>query len=744
MSQFAVAATVTPREETPVQAWKAPTDFFAAFRAGVSSEVQVYAPGAREEAARADLWARHRDIERITGKTLPRSAFMAAGDRTVTSSAGDSGGDFSGDTARVEEDLGLRPAATLDDNAYEAQLDKLRLQYPALRAVPTRDELAKRRDARLNAIAADDAQQGGLGGFLGHVAGGMLDPINLMTMGVGGSGKTFLGAIIRQGITNAAVEAAEQPLKVADAQYGGPKPTTGQMAFDVASAGVGGAAFEAIGHGLGKAAARFLPAPETPALRAAQRLDSARLVDQAVGDLPGEDYGQAVAAIERGDIPPLTPSRDVESLFPNGPADGAPAQAEYRGRTIWSQRFDPKTLDVAPELFQYKADADGQGVTARLRGVEAWDPTSSGKIIVYETRDGRQLVADGHQRRALAQRMDAKGFDATMEGFTFREADGWTPGEVRVVAALKNIREGSGTILDAAKILRTASKVMDDGSLPVTGEFMGQARGLSRLSDEAFGAVVNKVIPERYGADIGLMAGNRPDLHAGMVRLIKDMDPANGDEARAMIAEALQDDWVKTQSDTADLFGHDPAVSAMMARAKVAASVQRSLAKDARLYGQLVKHADAIEAGGNALARDANEAKLALDRAAMGVTARLSMRTGPIGEAMAEAAARVIKGEKVGDAARGVLARVRKAIEAGENLDAARGAAIDPQAPSPAARALVEPFDDPNGEGAKGLAAAKPEDAKLENEPAPGLFDDLPEAGTYERAHKALLQCAPG
>ncbi|PIB96517.1 hypothetical protein [Caulobacter sp. X] len=743
MSQFAVAATVTPREEAPAKPWEAPVNFFDAARAGFAAETQVYAPGAREEAARAQLWSRHRDIERLTGKKLPRSAFMAAGDTAMGASAGDSGGDFTGDTARVEEDLGLRPAATLDDAAYEAQIDKLRLQYPSLRGVPTRQQLDKQRDDRLKRLAIEDNQQGGVGGFLGHVAGGLLDPINLMTMGIGGGGKSAVKEIIRQGVVNAGIEAAEQPLKVADARFGGPQPTAGQMAFDVAAAGVGGAVFEAGARGLGAMARRFLPAPETPALRAAQVMEDADRLDQALGDLPGEDYGRAVAALDRGEIPPLTPSRDVEGLFANAPA-GQPAQAEYRGRTIWSQRFDPAQLDVAPELFQYKAGGDAEGVTQRLRGVEAWDPTSSGKVIVWETRDGRQLIADGHQRRALAQRMLEKGWDAQLDGFTFREADGWTAPEVRVIAALKNIREGSGTILDAAKILRTASKALDDGSLPVTGEFIGQARGLSRLSDQAFGAVVNKVIPERYGAEIGLMAGNRPDLHEGMVRLLKQMDPANGDEARAMIAEALQDDWVKTQGQTPDLFGHDPATSAMIARAKIAATVQRSLAKDARLYSQLVKHADAIEAGGNALARDANEAKLALDRAAMGVTARLSMRTGPIGEAMAEAAARVTKGEKVATAAKGVLDRVRKAIEAGESLDAARGAAIDPAAPSPAARALAEPFDDPNGKGAEALARPKPEDAELENNPPPGLFDDLPEAGVYERAHKALTQCAPG
>jgi hypothetical protein len=227
-----------------------------------------------------------------------------------------------------------------------------------------------------------------------------------------------------------------------------------------------------------------------------------------------------------------------------------------------------------------------------------------------------------------------------------------------------------------------------------------------------------------------------------MVRLMKAADPANLDEARALVVEALQDDWIKTQGSEQDLFGYDPSVSAMIGRAKVAAQVKRSLTKDARLFGQLVKNADAIEAGGNALARDANEARLAMDRAALEISAKLALRHGPIGEAMAEAAKKVAAGETPATAAKSVLGRLRKALADGETLDALRGVALDPEPPK--APQLLEPFDDPAGEGAKAQAVPAPEDAELEASTAKGLFDDLPETGAMEKAHAALRACAPG
>lgn len=753
MPSIITALPVAPRETTPVQGIAAPVSRFDAFRANMNAQVALYNTDSRQEGARQDMLARHREVERLTGKKLPWSTFMQQGEESYAQTGGLAENDLgtAPDQETLERQLGLRPAGALDEAAYEAQIDALREQNPReMAGIRTRAQLDAERDKRLLGLA-QRAEEGmashPVAGFVGSLLGGVTDPVNLyttvMTGGLGAS-RGLAMRVLMQGGANAAQELALAPEKVADARFGGPKPTVGSLASDVATAGVGGAAFEAGGHALGRAL-KFVAPRETAAARAVQVIEDGDLVDRAIGLRDGEDDGAARAALERVEVPALEPARGLDDLFPDdaGPT-GGPRRVDYRGRTVWADSFDPRHLEVDPATFQYKADGDAQGVTPRLKGVEAWDPTSSGKVIVFERADGTRVVADGHQRRGLALRMEEAGWDARLDGYLMREADGWTAPEVRVVAALKNIREGSGTILDAAKVFRTAPSAIKDASLPVTGDFIGQARGLAQLSPEAFGAVVNKVIPERYGADIGLMAGERPELHRDMVALLHKGDPANADEARALIAEALQDDWFKTQGDTIDLFGHDPSVSGMIARAKVAAAVKRGLGRDARLYGQLVKHADAIEAGGNALARDANEAQLALDRAALEVTSRLAMRSGPIGEAMAAAAAKVTAGESPATAAKGVLARVRAALKAGEALDEARGAVIDPPTTPEAARADAAPFGEPYGSAAEAQARAKPEQADLEGDAAQsGMFDDLPPVEAYEKAHKALSPCAP-
>lgn len=746
----------------------APVPFWDALHRGFVAQVEINNLGAREEGARQQLWARHRDIERRTGVKVPMSRFMTEGEDPQAGGFADNDLDFNAEPEAIERQLGLRPAQVLSEVEYEQRIDELRRKFPeAMAGVRTRAELDAARDQRLKAVSAR-AEEGfgsgkapAVGSFAGGVLGSFVDPYNLMSMsatGAIGASRPLVQRMVVQGAVNAGTEVGQQPFRAIEArQFGGPEWTPGQAGADVLTATVAGAAFEAGGAGLKRLLGGKPPAGDAGP-RIADLVDQAARDDAAIGPQDGALFEEGLDSLARAAPPPIVaPARDLADL-PFAPAAelGGPegavltARADYRGRPIYVGRFDPRALEADPGRFQYKADGDGQGVTARLRGVEAWDATASGKVVAWEDEGGRLFVADGHQRRGLALRMLDQGWeDVALDGHLFRAADGWTARQVRTVAALKNIREGSGTILDAAKVLRDAPEAAADKSLPVTGEFMAQARALARLSPDAFRAVVNKVVPERYGAEIGAIAGDRPDLHEGMVRLLKEGGPANGDEARAMVVEALQDDWIRAEGDQVDLFGYDPSISAMAARAKVAASVKRALSRDAKLFGGLIRHADAIEAGGNALARDANEARLAVDRAALELTAKLALRSGPIGEAMAEAAARVVKGATPADAAKGVTQRLRAALKAGERLDELRGVAIAPEPPSPAARSLVEAFDDPAGKAAGEQLAPKPEDAALEAadpaRDAPDLFGDImPEVGAEARAHQRLIQCAPG
>lgn len=751
MSGFAVdrASPLTSEPQGAVGEAQ-PVPFWDAVQRNVDERTRVGNDGVREEQWRASLWARHREVEARLGKPMPLSESLS-GERSADRDGLEQVLQRLVPADRINAALLGRPGV-LSDADYERELDRLRAANPkAFTGLRTRAELEAELDRTWRGISARAAEAGGSGEglagmFVGQALGTMADPANLgvaIATGGAGAGRPLVARMLAQGAAGAGTEALAVPGKMEDAAaFGGPRYGAREAAADVGFAAAGAAGFEAAGSAVKAAARPFIlrsVGAEAPHLRRAAALaEQAGRDDAAIGAADGAAHEEALAGLERHALPDLTPDRDLSEVGPPATGDRL-SQADYRGRTIHGGTFDPKATAVDPVRFQYKADGDAEGVTARLKGVEAWDATASGKVIVWEDRTGARFIADGHQRRALALRMEEKGWDARLDGYLFREADGWSAGDVRTVAALKNIREGSGSALDAAKVLREAPEAIADRSLPVSGEFMAQARGLAQLSEPAFRAAINKVIPERYAAEIGTMAATRPDLHEAMVKLLREAEPANADEARALVVEALQDDWIRAEGDQADLFGYDPSVSAMIARAKIAASVKRSLARDARLFGQLVRNADAIEAGGNALARDANEARLAIDRAALEVTARLALRAGPVGEAMQAAVAKVHAGAVPADAAREVLARVREAIEAGERLDDMRGVSLDPKPPSEAAKALLKGVDEPAFREAQTKEA--PEDAELEA--GPGLFDDLAADDRHTTARDLLAACIP-
>lgn len=776
---FAASAAPGVTEPEDPGGWDdEPLPFWSGVKAAFDNTRANYNEGAREARLKDELWRRHRLIEKRLGTRVDTSELMAQ-----PTGAG----------------LEIRPLLhngawqdLLSEDAYEQRIEKLRREHPdKLAGVPTYDQVRAGVDQDLRGKAEAAGRAGLPEQILGGVAGSLTDPINAFAAiktGAVGAGRPLLARMGLQGLVNAGLEGATAPSRMLDAQVaGGPEITLKEEAGNVAVAGLAGVGFEGVFGGVGHAW-RAVKGGQAAALRgglppgpagagplppvrgemaplergAMAALEREALADAAIGPLRnGEDHEAALAALDLGaPKPAIEPEKNIGELFTDGPqtALGLPkladagggdlqARAEYRGRAIYAGSFDPRKLEAAPELFQYKSDGDAQGVTARLQGVKSWSPLASGKAIVWEDMAGRRFIADGHQRRGLALRLDAEGFEPRLDGYLLRAADGWSARETRVLAALKNIQEGQGSPLDAAKVFRDDPRAMADDSLPVTGDFIATAKGLARLSPEAFGAVVNKVIPEAQGSLIGRLAGDLPELHAGMVKLLRQAEPGSLEEAGAIIQEARLEDWLKSEGEAGDLFGDLPPETSLIARARLKAAIARTLRGDARVFGTLVKNADAIEAGGNALARNANEAATALAQASLEVISRLALRKGPIGEAMAEAAAKIARGEiSPADAAKGLSARIKAELERGVNLEALRGEAIDPAPPTAQAEQLVDGFDEPGGKGQAAQGEPKPEDAAVEDGGL-DLFADVQddsEARGLDLLLERLAPCAPG
>lgn len=813
MPGFAVAREpLAPLDDGPQEGGNlAPVPLWDSVKAAVDDARKTRNFNVREMAVDEALWDRHKEIEKRLGRKidLPHSLTGEADVRRPTGftkvlddTVGYFGHPFRESdekTAQFLGSMGTGSGRSVTDAAYEQMLDQLRKENPkAFEGIETGQELRDRLSKSFLEVRhkADEAAASGTAGYVGNliggVAGAMTDPVNIAaTIETGGlgAGRPLLARMGIQALANAGVELAEVPERIGEAEaFGGPKYSTGEAVQDVLMAAGGGALFEPVGDAakfalrpvvkpLAKAGGKAVRAtfrtlgemlsksgdPEARGI--GDKIDQLVADEAAIGPVDGETAQRAKDAIDRGEQPPAPePERDIDELFAPKEgavlADPAPAagglQADtYHGRPIYKGSFDPLKVDVDAERFQYKAEGDAEGVTSTLRGVERWDSTASGKAILFEEKDtGRIIVADGHQRRGLAKRLAEEGFeDARLDGILFREADGWTAREVRTVAALKNMREGSGTILDAAKVFRDYPAAIKDRSLPISGDFIAQARALAKLDDDAFRAVINKVIPERYGAVIGELAPDRPDLHGDLVQLLKDGEPGSVDDARALVHEGLLDDFIEREGVQQDLFGGGlPRKSTVIARGQIRAAVMRAIRASAKINGFLVKNADAIEAGGNALARTENEARLAVDNAAQNIVSKLSMRAGDIGQAFSDAAAAVTKGElTAANAAKGIVKRLEKAVKAGEKFDELRAERITPEPPSEAAMKDAAEFE-PDGKGPADQLEAKPEDeleAELMKEDEegvaePGLWDDLPKSGAEEKALKHLAACAPG
>ena len=132
---------------------------------------------------------------------------------------------------------------------------------------------------------------------------------------------------------------------------------------------------------------------------------------------------------------------------------------------------------------------------------------------------GSGSIVDGHQRLALAQRLRSEGQDPELLVKIWREADGYTPRTMRLSAAKKNIAEGSGTAVDAARVLREEPGLFD--TLSQKNAIVRDARGLAQLDQDVFSETVEYVnaghLPENVASLISGV-GADPALQRGALR----------------------------------------------------------------------------------------------------------------------------------------------------------------------------------------------------------------------------------
>lgn len=582
------------------------------------------------------------------------------------------------------------------ENDIWARVAELRKTNPELTAnIPgNRDELladvlAEQRTAlHWSDQLAGGSRLGGVAEFAGQAAGSFFDPPNILATMLGApASSSLVKTFLIEGGLNTALDAVGLPSRAARYRnLGQPLSATDIGAELAADFTLGGALPTGI-----KAAMHAL----APDVRTAGRVveDELTRADENphAGDAEGRDLMRqgaltSMAALDEGRpefLPDTTPQLE-RALNPS-------IDAQRRRQGFAVESFDPAVLGTDAAAMQYKGGGDAQGVTDRLQGVTQWDPAKAGLSLIWERDDGKLVVADGHQRLGLAQRLAAAGQDnVNLYGIRYREADGFTAQDMRVIAALKNIAEGTGTGLDAARLLRDAPEGVRE--LPPRSPLVRQAKDLASLSDDAFGMALNGTASERDAAIVGRFVHDK-DLQAPILAHLARETPDTAEEAELFVRQAMAAG--ATHEVQTDMFGNFIKSDLILPqRVKILKGALTALRKDKALFSTLTDRASAIEAAGNALNAAENEARRETAARAFATLKALAERKGPISDALQQAAEAAARTGDRRTATAGFVQNVRDAVARGD-LDRERlGDAIgdvEPAATDVAGAGRAEP-----------------------------------------------------
>lgn len=340
----------------------------------------------------------------------------------------------------------------------------------------------------------------------------------------------------------------------------------------------------------------------------------------------------------------------------------------------------PEQLRVDADLFQFKSGGDAAGVTDRLRGVKTWDQKLAGITLVWQRADGVEFIADGHQRHGLATRLAAEGQAPRLNAYLLREVDGYSAAAARIFAAFKNIAEGSGSALDAARVLREArldpamARYADQlPPLPPSSPLVRDAASLAELGDNAFRMVINEVVDQAHAAHVGRLIRD-PQQQVAALGVLARAEPRSSNEARLLVEQIREAGFSTGQQQT--LFGADAfAKSLFVQRAKVLDRAMASLRKDKAVFSTLIDESGRITAAGNALSVEANQRRLSDNETLILLLADATRAGSPIARELDDAARRLDAGEPVTRVAAAFLEAVRARISAGLDLGQLSGRA---------------------------------------------------------------------
>ena len=263
-------------------------------------------------------------------------------------------------------------------------------------------------------------------------------------------------------------------------------------------------------------------------------------------------------------------------------------------------RYKVDDVEFDPKNFQYKVKGVDKktGLSKKLANITEWDEPSAGAIVVYEFRNGKTAVVDGHQRLGLAKKLGVKNINATV----FREADGITPEAAKLRGLLINLRNNTGSAADAAVVLRSEYNIDVDNllkSLPMRLPVIQQALGLTKLSDDAWGMWKSGKFSDVLAAKIGEFVQDKT-LHA---KALSYFQKVKFDNAGVMDLTLQQYNKLpKTVTKQETLFGKESfAETNIVERSTLINWASRNFKKNSQVFKTIAQNDATLQAAGNKL-----------------------------------------------------------------------------------------------------------------------------------------------
>lgn len=235
----------------------------------------------------------------------------------------------------------------------------------------------------------------------------------------------------------------------------------------------------------------------------------------------------------------LIPKNNTQIKASNAPSLTLPLEGEGSAKGAGGGEYsapayvmlDPAQVKTDAATYQFRSGGNGKGVTKAGQIIaQKWDPILHGDpVLVHERLDGSYYVADGHHRLDLANRLNAEGKGpGRIAAQVLREADGYTPLDVKIIAAYKNFVHGHFKPVDAARVFKEANsgKVHKEllPQLQMSKDNLRIAYSMSKLSD----AVLDKVESQAIPGEVAAALADRVS------------DPAKQESVLAVIGEKLR------------------------------------------------------------------------------------------------------------------------------------------------------------------------------------------------------------